>query len=677
MFAWCVCFALVIVDHVQSECNDDTDVLHIDWQALSTEGSSNLLNWPAYEYNITFDHFNMEVVIDAYLSYLGYSVDKDEEQIGTTYVLDFASDDAEILPLNEPGTCSNRLASDFADRDFTDWWSYSTASPPVVGDAGYLAYPPFLGTHWFMESMSCSSIHVRGHFSYKALFDECTSYDGSRRYSTLTTDDRWINLTLTFYINVVSPLTLRSNTGFYRAYQLVSAPFVVAIHKTIMVLEPIGINLFTMSILAVYKEDAQSDFVLVVITESAEYLKLSNASLVVYPWDLENEHGIQFQVNKLADADNACLHNKAYMCSQIFEIYAENVPCPPSNFSGLYGMQFSAECNDAESSNETVNAARRENCLRWFNTFEDGVVDLSVDLWWSDTRCDPLVWTVTLPVAMRVYADEQFTTEAADDELFRVGVDRVFVEVELEEPSGAYQVFGAEITNVWLCTTDPVGVGEPALNTHDGSGGCLAGDIDDDGPYYIIQNYDATMLYNATHLDSASLSPNVRRFSFVVPESIVRDTLYIHAQLNVYLQDDSVPRRLLGIPSAAAAEGGTNQIRHYIASVSNVDASNAKPYQYIKDIEAHKRDSDFYDAPIEIDEPSFFGEGGVDDDYVIERKPEPWSWSDGPYILVSQNFMVAMKLLTVVLVVVVMVNVCFVTQGGYNNCSSPSHYLAA
>ena len=210
-----------------------------------------------------------------------------------------------------------------------------------------------------------------GHFTYKELFDECTNNDGTENYSVLKTDDKWINLTLTFYINIVSPLVDTENTGFYRIYQLLSAPFIVAVHKTIHVLQPVGIRLFTMSVIAVYKERKMNDFRLVLVTETAEYLKLSNPKLMTYPWGLENDHDINFHINEdydnddPTDTENPCLNNKAYMCSQLWEIYADDVPCPPSDFSGLYGMQFDAICNDDESTDD-INAERKQNCDRWY-----------------------------------------------------------------------------------------------------------------------------------------------------------------------------------------------------------------------------------------------------------------------------------------------------------------------
>ena len=153
----------IFLSSIKGQTCPDTDILHIDWQALHTYGDTLGDNWPEFTYSITFDRFNLEVIIEANLTYLGYSVDKDGNELGTTYVLDFESREAHILPLNHPGTCSNRNSSDFENVPFTQWFDYSTNDPPVPigGSKQYLAYPPG-GRDWFIESYGCDTVHYRG-----------------------------------------------------------------------------------------------------------------------------------------------------------------------------------------------------------------------------------------------------------------------------------------------------------------------------------------------------------------------------------------------------------------------------------------------------------------------------------------------------------------------------------
>eukprot|EP01083_Nonionella_stella_P096481 271266_1 len=663
-----------------SECSE-SDIFHVDWPALNSHGVI-----PDYGYNIEFDQFNLEVVIDVNLTYLGYSVDEGGDKLGTSYILDFESKEAHIVPLNEPGTCSNRNFDDFDGVDFTDWFEYSTVDPPEVGVAPYLAYPPN-SDDWFIDSLNCKTITYKGHFSFKELYNECTNYAGTDTYSVLTTDDEWINLTLTFYINIVSPLSNNVDTGFYRIYQLLSAPFVVAIHKTIEVLQPIGIRLFTMSVIAVYKENDQHDFRLAVVTETAEYLKLSSPQLVTYPWDLETNHQIHFQISdefvdpltETAYAENPCLNNKAYFCSQIWEIYADDVPCPPSDFSGLYGLRFTAICNDDGSTDATVNEQRTTSCDIWLDSFDE-TVDLSTELTWTDEICDAEVWTVHFGGTTRYYSDGTYTTLNDETHLYKISEsERVYVETEVLVPSGAYNVFQATLVNVWLCTTDPLD-GEPALDTSTGEGGCLSAGIDDDGPYHIIQNYDDVLLYNATHESTANVDSNIVRYSFIPPISLRRDTLYIHAQITLSLVSKH-GRRLKeiqidvgGFVAGAHESPKTDQIKHFMSDIA-VDTTGSQPYEHIKEIEAFKRKSGFYDEPIgEYDEDD-------DKDEIDDKNNEYWIESEDkkpqyPYMMLSQNALREhwLTVLGIFIGVLAIANIGCLTYSNYKKCRPNVEY---
>ena len=46
-------------------------------------------------------------------------------------------------------------------------------------------------------------------------------------------------------------------------YQLISQPFLIAVKKTVNVVSSTGINLFTVTIIAVFKEDVASDLEMV------------------------------------------------------------------------------------------------------------------------------------------------------------------------------------------------------------------------------------------------------------------------------------------------------------------------------------------------------------------------------------------------------------------------------
>ena len=56
-------------------------------------------------------------------------------------------------------------------------------------------------------------------------------------------------------------------SGYYRVYQLISQPFLIAVHKEINVISSIGIDLFTMAIISVYKEENSNNLEMVRLPE--------------------------------------------------------------------------------------------------------------------------------------------------------------------------------------------------------------------------------------------------------------------------------------------------------------------------------------------------------------------------------------------------------------------------
>eukprot|EP00486_Rosalina_sp_Unknown_P006674 CAMPEP_0201574514 /NCGR_PEP_ID=MMETSP0190_2-20130828/19046_1 /ASSEMBLY_ACC=CAM_ASM_000263 /TAXON_ID=37353 /ORGANISM="Rosalina sp." /LENGTH=437 /DNA_ID=CAMNT_0048002841 /DNA_START=277 /DNA_END=1586 /DNA_ORIENTATION=+ len=433
---------------------------------------------------------------------------------------------------------------------------------------------------------------------------------------------------------------------------------------------------------------------------------------MTYPWDLENDHGINFYINTdydddtNTDTENPCLNNKAYMCSQIWEIYADDVPCPPSDFSGLYGMQFDALCND-DGTTTTENTERQTNCNRWLASY-DGLIDLSTDLTWVDEICEPKIWLIHFSGSMTFYDTDDFSLEPVDDSyLYQVGEDKIYVQIEVNVPSGAFGVFSAKLINVWLCSTDPLH-GQPALDIKTGQGGCLGSDVDDDGPYYAIEDYDENFNYNATHLDEDDPNKpvNVVRFSFIPPVTVRRDKLWIHAQIQLSLVDEQGRRRLAmgdtsNIPKA-------DQTKHFMGEVK-MDPTGAQPYKHFEEIEEYKRNNGFYDDPLptetgmkyvdnlggntddkgeryyyqdsEEEEPVDNNEPiPIDDNNWVngyyDNNQEPGDNVGGPYIVVTGDVFNTLKVVTVVVGFLVIANVCFMVYVKMDKCRNEEYGYA-
>ena len=65
-------------------------------------------------------------------------------------------------------------------------------------------------------------------------------------------------------------------------YQLASQPFLIAVHKTVNVISSTGIDLFVVTIIAVFKENVEADLEMV----SIHSLRPSILSLNATPCDL-------------------------------------------------------------------------------------------------------------------------------------------------------------------------------------------------------------------------------------------------------------------------------------------------------------------------------------------------------------------------------------------------------
>ena len=307
----------------------------------------------------------------------------------------------------------------------------------------------------------------------------------------------------------------------------------------------------------------------------------------------------------------------------------------------------------------------------------DGIIDLSTELTWVDEICAPTIWNIRFEGSMTFYSSDNYTLPPVDDSyLYQVGEDRIYVEIEVNVPSTAYNVFETKLINVWLCTTDPLD-GEPALNTQTGTGGCLGGDVDDDGPYFIIEDYDENFLYNATHEDEDDINKpaNVVRFSFIPPVTIRRDTLYVHAQLSLSLVEKSSGRRLLS--GGNDMDLKSDQIKHFIEGIK-MDTTQSRPYQHFKDIEEYKKKSGFYDEPLPKKKKKFLDKLGDKNGEYIPIEDNNWihGYYDpnqepvdgGPYIVVTGDVFNVLKLVTVVVGFLVIANVCVMVYLKLDKC---------
>ncbi len=134
---------------------------------------------------------------------------------GTTYILDFDAFDGESDDIRRPGSCQNRMASDFEDVPFAAVWNYSSTPSRTghFGAAPYLAYPGTNGSGWNLSlSGECGPVHYHGEFRWFELL-ECSSYHRQTLHHKVTEDEHRLNLTGKVVLSIVSPMALDSDSG--------------------------------------------------------------------------------------------------------------------------------------------------------------------------------------------------------------------------------------------------------------------------------------------------------------------------------------------------------------------------------------------------------------------------------------------------------------------------------
>eukprot|EP01083_Nonionella_stella_P195007 718701_1 len=570
------------------QCEETGKIKHINWMDLSRNASLK----PDINFQMDVNQAELALYIRVELDYVGYSYcDRLETYgYGTTYVLDFESFDAHKSAIHKPGTCANRLCDSFLhhNHSFADWWSYSDY--PYLEDGigcmhEHLAYPkPSSYWYMYMKYSQCTPIVYEGKFNLNDL-KNCGNHDDTRRYLEFVNDDEWMNITGTFYVNLVSPMNKDIEIGYYYVYQLLAAPFVISIKKTINIMSSSGISLFTMTFVSVYKQENEPKYSLILLTESTDYLYLTFNQLLDAP-----DSSLQ-----IVEDETECLTLRQNMCSQLFEITAYPVLCAGDMFNGQYGIRFNIQCNpdlmiDGDDTTDNV-------CSEWLDAeieaIQDNTVDLFIDLQFEDMICDTRLYLIEFNAEMEFFIDDGFSNVQADARNgYEIGVDRIYVSIILDF-NGAYDILEANLINVWLCTIDETYQDNEAfvVSQSGDEGGCFATDIiDENQPYHLVQNgyigvgYDSldAIIYDRDIGDGHLFPANEVRFSFMVPTNIVRDKLYIHAQVTIKLvsqdEDTDVPvsnRRIL-----TEQVDVQDQVRHFMhytriqQSTSNGDTAS-------------------------------------------------------------------------------------------------------
>jgi len=513
---------------ITGTCEDSGDVTHVDWDDLLADAS----NAPNANMTMAVDGSTLTMSVDVMADFVGWATaDNGIDGYGMMYLIDFESHDAASTNVRAVGTCANRNGA-MRGADWDEQWDYSADADRGVtsGTGAYVG-----NRYWSLTSKGgdCGVPEWAGSWSWFDLMN-CTNAAGDDDFFTIEESDTWVNMSGAVTVNLVSPLGLDSDNGFYRVYQLISQPFLIAVEKTVNVVSSTGINLFTVTIIAVFKEDAASDLEMVVLTESADFLQLGSAQIVTEPTPYTLAFG-----NSGNDISGGCM-SSGNLCLQLFSLETADVTCP-TVLTGNYNFQFALGCNPAVLGYTDQTALCNDYIAEY-----SGVVQLAADLDWEDNVCDPEVFLVDFTATIDFYTADDFATVLGTGDQYNLG-DTAFVEVVVGDPAN-FALSGLDFDNAWICTTSPDN--EPlTVQSGTGFGGCMGGLVDVGYPKHIVSSgvadsdpVDGTVLLYGT---DGVVGTNALRFSFPIEFTVERTNLYVHVQATVDITPEARRRRQL------------------------------------------------------------------------------------------------------------------------------------
>jgi len=269
---------------ISGACEDSGDIVHVDWDDLMEDAS----NAPTVNISMNVNDDTMTLHAMVRTPYIGYSLADDATPgYGTMTVIDFGDLDASEMDITETGNCANLDKTSTSGASWEDLWTYNEAMDGANDIDG--TFVPYISNQNFWNvsvaelGVACTDVVWMGKWTWYELMGCQNSWGPDTSYVTITEDASWVNMSGSLVVNLVSPLGLNSDTGFYRVYQLASQPFLIAVHKTVNVISSTGIDLFVVTIIAVFKENINSDLQMVVLTEAADYLELYNAAVLTDP----------------------------------------------------------------------------------------------------------------------------------------------------------------------------------------------------------------------------------------------------------------------------------------------------------------------------------------------------------------------------------------------------------
>ena len=367
----------------------------------------------------------------------------------------------------------------------------------------------------------CDIIRYVGNLRWNDL-KSCSDYDGNKLMN-IYSDDHWINMNGIFYVTVLSPYSMVSDTGIYYEKQLISHSFQISIQKSLHILNSVGLNMFLLTIISAkpifeYEDNTnyRGGYQLILQSQSLDYLQLKDPNLLRYPEQYDS-----WTIDKHLNALNtSCLFDANSICIQFWMIHIHSLQCPLI-FDGEFDIEWIAECNPNNNDNM--------ECNQFLADYGNSVT-LSFD---HSDRFDCNVMNRT-----NVFIQISSLT------LYDDAIDRIEIEIFINELSATFNIddYKASLLNVWICSL---------LNNNDTlqiieddpiHSGCFdSSKVDPDSLNAIILNGNSLSL-NATIINN-NASKEVLKFTFMAPNTFSYTKLFIHSEIKMEINETTNPKR--------------------------------------------------------------------------------------------------------------------------------------